>query len=78
MNIKLISNLDEDCNEEQSILIDWNNVWYSRDLSQDCPEDATLARSMTNGQEILNLMQAAFEAWQKGESFIVYKEFNTN
>jgi len=70
MKIKLTRQIDSDYRQKQEMFVGEEKVWGASDLAQDCPEDATLDRDMTNGLEIIDLMRLSFEAGKNGEDFI--------
>lgn len=71
MKIILTTRFDSDYCQSQQMYIDDKQVWKARDLAQDCPEDATLSRDMTNGNEIIELMKVAYEAGKQGDELSV-------
>lgn len=56
VKIQLITYTDEDYSEHHAVLADGKRIWMARDLAQDCPEDATLSRGMTSGDDILTIL----------------------
>jgi hypothetical protein len=54
--VTIKSYTDEDYRQCQKILLNGVAIWESGDLAQDCPEDATLSRDMTNAFEIMDIV----------------------
>lgn len=53
--------IDDDDDTRQKLLCNGKTIFESRDLAQDCPEDATLARDMTSCFEIAEFLEKGFK-----------------
>lgn len=75
MKLLLKITTDSDyCNQRQELFNGEDKIWSARDLAQDCPEDATLDRDMTDGTQIIHLMKLAFDSGKNGETLSVSEE----
>lgn len=74
----------EDYSQSEKLLLNGKVVWKARDLANNCPEDATLSRDMTNVREIIKLMQLIegkkleFLPIKECESRDEFEDFNPN
>jgi hypothetical protein len=72
MEIKITEYWDDyECEVyREKMEVDGKNVFGVANLSE-CPEDARIGRDLTDSDQVVKLMQLAFDAGKNGEEFIV-------
>ncbi len=67
---------DDNYYSREKLIVDGEEVMEAHDLS-DCPEDAILGRNINSMSSVAELMEFAYQAGKRGESFsLEYKELS--